>query len=299
MVAVTGSWASSAPHAGRPSSQARLLVASPVAGRHGVEMAGAPRGRRASPSASRGLVGGMHIPGDRARSERLDLPAVPAGRYAVVVTRHGPVTVAAVHQIGHAPIPAATIDVRDRAEGDPVQFDLTFPVAVASWDVGRPEGPRALPIAVTVRPRRSASSGRAAGRRRRAVAYGSLLAFFMDDGAYAEPGGFWIRRPRRDGRRRAPERPAITAAPGRSKRADREPLDVSAGKWRDRGLAPGEERVITAPPPGADPGDGAPPARGSRRARLRLRTRQPRPSGTRRVGPIRAVSSANLGHGEI
>ena len=191
---------------------------------------------------------------DRSRSESLDLPPVPAGRYAVVVTATGRVTVPLSIRSVTRHIPAATFDVsRPIAEGDPVQFDLTFPVAVASWSVTCPRGrePSRLP-SPSVRSGFNRPAGGLQDSASRVVAYGSLLACFMDDGAYAEPGGFWIQPAhdvtivvgQPDGQ--SPLRLVVRNVPIANH------LEVSAGKWRDAvTLAPGEERVIIAPPPGA------------------------------------------------
>jgi hypothetical protein len=255
MSAVSASWAIEGAQPGRPSSQAKLFEA---VGRwprgHGVVLdASASLLPRAGWVGAADLVAGLHIPGGD-RSTRIELPPLPPGRYQLEARSRAPITAPLTIRIGRARLPAASWDVSAIPAGtDAPALNLTFPVAVPRWDVEHAQGSRAVPLDVRVHPvALLRPAGGLAGTARQAVAYGPFLAFFMDEGAYPEPGGFWIR-PGHDvtvvvGHPDATSSLRVTMrnVPVENR------IDVAAGKWRDSlTLEPGAAREIVTPPPGS------------------------------------------------
>jgi hypothetical protein len=138
-------------------------------------------------------------------------------------------------------------------DGGGAALDLTFPVAVPNWDVSQPGGRVPPPVELRLQPLAlMRPAGGMAGAARQVVAYGPWLAFFMDDGAYAEPGGFWIR-PGREVTLVVGQPDGVSAlrlSIHNIPLANR--VAVTSGKWHDEvRLEPGAEREMVLPPPGA------------------------------------------------
>ncbi len=255
MSAVTVSWAIEAAQPGRPASQALLFEA---VGRwprgHGVVLDGSasllPRARWVGAS---DFVSGLRIPGVD-RSTRLELPPLPPGRYQLEATSRVPIAAPLMIRIGRERLPAATWDLSTIGAGmDAPAFNLTFPVAVPRWSIEHAQGSRAVPLDVRVHPiALLRPAGGLEGMARQAVAYGPFLAFFMDAGAYPEPGGFWIG-PHRDVTVVVGHPDATSSLRVMMRNVPVENrVDVAVGKWRDSlTLAPGATRAIVTPPPGS------------------------------------------------
>src|SRR3982750_3482121 len=84
--------------------------------------------------------------------------------------------------------PIPTRPIADYDAG--VRLDL--PVDVRAVVVRADEGARAQLEAVQLRPLSLPTAPLSPDFARRAVRYGSTLAFFVDDRAFAEPSGFWV-----------------------------------------------------------------------------------------------------------
>jgi hypothetical protein len=119
---------------------------------------------------------------------------VPAGTYRVHVESAGQAAGTFALRVGTTPLVMSTTPLTQPHESN--EDPLTFPVDVASISIDGDEiARRALSVAlVPLKPNdffdRAMVPPR--GTARRAVAYGAVRAYFMDDLAYAEPTGFWV-----------------------------------------------------------------------------------------------------------
>lgn len=121
---------------------------------------------------------------------------VPAGTYQVHVTSSGPAVGNLVLRVGTTPLPmwsALLADVQSPAVGAPIRLPVDVEsILMEVDDAGRraiktvawsPLKPHDLVDRASVAPR---------GLAHRAVPYGSVQTYFMDDLAYPEPSGFWV-----------------------------------------------------------------------------------------------------------
>jgi hypothetical protein len=141
----------------------------------------------------------LHVATDRQRrpvspEALLFAPHVPAGEYQVRVRPHDPGSHEAVLRVGTTPIPMWRISASDSGSAG---FPVRFAADAESIVVESAEPQRRVAAEVELVPagadRPPALAGLAGvGLARRAVPYGSLQAFFMDDHAYPEAGGFWV-----------------------------------------------------------------------------------------------------------
>lgn len=181
------------------------------------------------------------------------LPNLPAGTYRL--------------RIATAPDPSGTVDLAIARE--PLRLEthrladiaggaltVHYPVSIRALVVRGDDEARAAigrvalePVALTPATRRAAP-----GTALRAAAYPGGAAYFMDEGAFAEPDAFWVRgggaarvvlEPPAGGDGRA-GRSAITLFVRNAPVENR--LIVEAGRWReDVTLQPGEERTLSIP----------------------------------------------------
>ena len=127
-----------------------------------------------------------------------------------------------------------------------VRIDL--PVDVSALSVRAEEAGRDQLDAIVLRPIAIASQASSRGLARRAVRYGETNAFFMDDGAYPEPSGFWVAGGRETSVVFAPERPGAVMTLWLRNGAAANTVAVRSGAWRvELSLAAGEERRVDVP----------------------------------------------------
>jgi hypothetical protein len=180
-------------------------------------------------------------------------PSVPAGAYVVSVRRH----VASGGNEGWVMVGVGN-DQFAIATGAIAAFDagvrIDLPVSVRTLTVRADEVARdqldaiELRAASAVRPLSNVAAWRA-------VRYDTTVAFFLDERAWPEPGGFWV-----GGAREAmvalhsdTSRPSIALAL-RNGAADNV-VTLEVGKWHETiALNPGEERQVAVP---TDPSTGA------------------------------------------
>jgi hypothetical protein len=257
MAAVAGaavSWTVGAVPPGRPGSQARLLASIDTWGRsRGLVIDGSAGViPRVSLHRAGSLAGRLSIPGMSGRG-RVDLPALPPGRYRLEARARTAIPAPLTVRIGPAHLPAAVLDLSSPGpDGGGAALDLTFPVAVPNWAVSQPGGRVVPPVDLRIRPLTLLRPpvGMTAPARQ-VVAYGPWLAFFLDDGAYVEPDGFWVR----PGHEVALVVGQPDASHGLRLSIRNVPLvnrvTVTSGKWHDElRLEPGAEREVVLPPPG-------------------------------------------------
>jgi hypothetical protein len=115
-------------------------------------------------------------------------PLPPAGSYAVVVKRHGVADGWIMAGVGTDQFSIVTEPMPDADSG--VRIDL--PVAVSALSVRAEEAGRDQLDGIVLRPLAIATQVSSRGVARRAARYGETKVFFMDDGAYPEPAGFWV-----------------------------------------------------------------------------------------------------------
>jgi hypothetical protein len=175
------------------------------------------------------------------------LPQVPAGEYRLRAERTG----------GSGWLMAGAGVGRDQFAlvTEPVQaFDREVPVRVPvdlrALVVRADEDARAQVRTLIVRPVsiQSRDQKASSGMARRAVRYGRVTAFFMDDRAFPEPGGFWLGGGRQS---------AVVLQPGHERGSlvlavRNAPVDnvvtIHAGGWSDTlRLSAGEERRVNLP----------------------------------------------------
>lgn len=191
--------------------------------------------------------------GARGNRALVTLSAVPAGEYQVSVRhRGGDGWIMVGVGLDRDPFALITEPVSTVAAGRLVRF----PVDVRSLTVRADEEARRGLESIELQPLRILRSDRkpVAGNARRAVRYGSVTAFFMDDRAFAEPNGFWVGGARE-----------TTVVLQRDEPSGAQPLllrnapvsnrvSLSAGSWKqDLEMAADEERRVDIP---ADAGRG-------------------------------------------
>jgi hypothetical protein len=213
-------------------------------------------------------------------------PMPPAGTYELSVKRHGDGEGWVMAGVGNDQFsivlqPIAAFD-------DGVRVDL--PVAVRSLSVRAEEAGRDQLDAIVLRPIALAAGPASRAIARRAVRFGGSNAFFLDDGAYPEPGGFWVAGSGETEVVLMPDHPdAALSLTLRNGPAPNTVTVESGGRKASLPLAAGEERRVDVP---------AFAAEGSSRIRIRSASGF-RPSGvdrssrdTRLLGVFVRVESA-------
>jgi hypothetical protein len=132
----------------------------------------------------------------------------------------------------------------------PAPIVLDFPVAVRAIVVRGDEQARRSVRGLAIEPLSIVPPGAqlTSGYARRAVRYGRVIAFFMDERSFPEPEAFWIGGERTASVVLQPDVPGPVA----SLLVRNAPVDnvvtIQAGRWRQElRLGPGEERTIQAP----------------------------------------------------
>src|SRR6185295_13892738 len=134
-----------------------------------------------------------------------------------------------------------------------VRVDL--PVDVRAINIRTDEGARDQLEAITLRPLARVPRPLSSDIARRAVRYGTSVAYFLDDRAFPEPSGFWVggARDTTFALRADQARAAVTLTLRNGAAHNR--VLLQSGGWRgDVGFGPGEERHIELP---LDPATGS------------------------------------------
>jgi hypothetical protein len=130
-------------------------------------------------------------------------------------------------------------------------IQLRFPLDVRSIVLRSDEAARSAIRRITLRPLRLVPPGSrvTADRARRAVRYGASVVYFLDDVAFAEPGGFWVGGGAWTSIVVAPDRPSSSVTLSIRNVSVPNEVTVMSGRWHDAPLelSPGEERVIRVP----------------------------------------------------
>lgn len=173
------------------------------------------------------------------------VPAVPAGEYRLRVSRR---SAGGWLMIGIGRDQFALRTEPLDSSGAPIS--VTFPVDVRALIVRGDEEARqnvkglAIEPVRILRPHERLSKDVA----RRAVRYGTVAAFFMDDRSFPEPEAFWVGGARDSVVVLQPGQPRATLTLLVRNGAVENSVLVSAGSWRDAAsLGPGEERHIEVP----------------------------------------------------
>lgn len=169
-------------------------------------------------------------------------PSVPPGTYRVSVRRQRGADGWLMIGVGNDQFAIVSEPIAAFDTG--VRIDL--PVAVRALQVRGDEAARGQLQAIELQPIAANREPVSAAVARRAVRYGAGLAFFLDDGAFPEPSGFWV----------AGARETAVVIPSRQ---DHAPLllrngardnviTLESGRWRDEfAMLSGEERRIDVP----------------------------------------------------
>lgn len=171
-------------------------------------------------------------------------PGVPAGSYVLQVRRRGGPDGWIMAGVGNDQFAIVTQPIAAFDGG--VRIDL--PVDVRAINIRTDEGARDQLDAIVLRPVTMAPARLSSDVARRAVRYGSVVAYFLDDRAFPEPSGFWV-----GGARdttlvvHADEARAGLTLTLRNGAAPNRAL-LESGAWRgDVGFGPGEERRVDVP----------------------------------------------------
>ena len=175
------------------------------------------------------------------------LPLVPAGDYRLHTERTG----------GAGWMMAGVGAGRDQFAlvTEPVSaFDggiaIRFPVDVRALVVRGDEDAAATVRALDVRPvsLRAGAAKVSDGIARRAVRYGSTVAFFMDERAFPEPAGFWVDGMRDTAVVLQPDEPRASVTLLVRNGPLENSVALASGAWSDTlRLAAGEERSVNLP----------------------------------------------------
>lgn len=186
-------------------------------------------------------------PGGAGPNDRplFQVPSVPAGRYRLQPRGAG---ASGWLMIGIGRDQFAVLS--GPLSAPPAPLVLTFPVAVRAIVVRGDEQARRSVKALAIEPISIVPPDKALTTEvaRRAVRYGSAIAFFLDDRSFPEPEGFWIGGARRSSLVVQPD----AARPSLPLLLRNAPVDnvvrMQAGAWRQElSLAPGEERRVDLP----------------------------------------------------
>jgi hypothetical protein len=190
----------------------------------------------------------MEVPVRRGRGGRPNaplaaFPAVPAGSYRLSVRHRGSGDGLVMVGVGNDQFNIVMQPLVAYDEG--VRIDL--PVDVRALLVRTDEAARTQMESVELRPLTRPAGRLTADTARRAVRYGDAVAFFLDDRAFPEPSGFWVR-----GARDTKVVFQSDASHALSLLVRNGPVantvTIESGAWKDElPMAPGEERRIDVP----------------------------------------------------
>jgi hypothetical protein len=171
-------------------------------------------------------------------------PLPPAGSYEVQVKRHGAADGLIMAGVGNDQFSIVTEPIAQADAGVTVDLPVDIPVlAIRAEEAGRDQLD-----AVVLRPISLARDSSSRGVARRAVRYGDVNAFFMDDRSYPEPAGFWVAGARDASVVIAPDRPGAVIALVLRNGAAANVVTLESNGWSQQlTLASGEERRVEVP----------------------------------------------------
>jgi hypothetical protein len=191
----------------------------------------------------------LEPPGHYASSRRREVAVLPgplpAGTYALELRSQDAASRVTIG-IGREHIPLVAIT--PSPDMPPVVF--SFPVNVRALVVVRGGGDETVsPVPLVVRPRRVLPAREAgAGVARQARRYDGATAYFLDDGSFPEPPGFWVGGSRESTVVLHADEPREGLALRLRNAPVANEVRLDAGQWRDRlQLAPGEARRVLVP----------------------------------------------------
>ena len=171
-------------------------------------------------------------------------PLPPAGSYELQVKRHGAADGWIMAGIGND---SFSIVMEPMADAD-AGLKVTLPVDIPALAVRAEEAGRDQLDAIVLRPIALAPDSRSRGLARRAVRYGEVNAFFMDDNAYPEPGGFWVAGARDASIVMALDHPRAVLVLTLKNGAAPNSVRLECGAWRAQvALGSDEERRVEVP----------------------------------------------------
>ena len=206
------------------------------------------------------------------------LPGVPAGSYLLRTIRHGGGDGLLMVGVGNDQFAFVTQPVAAFDGG--LRIDL--PVGARVLTIRGDEVARDQLEAIQMRPLDRDVAADTRGLARRAVRYGGVVAFFLDDRAFAEPSGFWVQGGRATRLALAPDsRRGPLALLLRNAPVGNTVTLEFGDKREEIVLAPGEERRIEVP---LDPARGAAVIGIRASARFRPSDMDPNSRDTRMLG---------------
>jgi hypothetical protein len=155
-------------------------------------------------------------------------PQPPAGSYELQVKRHGEADGWIMAGAGNDQFSIVTEPMAEADAG----VRVTLPVAVPALAVRAEEAGRDQLDAIVLRPISLTPDPPSRGIARRVVRYDDVNAFFMDDGTYPEPAGFWVAGGRDATLVIAPDRPGAALALWLRNGAGANVVTVESGDWR-------------------------------------------------------------------
>jgi hypothetical protein len=227
--------------------------------------------RRAARGAPRGLNRPLAV-----------FPLVPAGTYLLSATRHGAGDGLLMVGVGNDQFAIVTQPIAVFDAG----VRIHLPVSVRALTIRGDEVARDQVDEVGLRPLALELAPAATDIARRAVRYGGIVAFFLDDRAFPEPSGFWVGGARETSIVLAPDEPRGPVSLLLRNAPVENTVTVESGGRRDEiVLQPGEERRVQLPDAiallrirsaaGFRPSEADPSSRDSRLLGVYVRTLEP------------------------
>jgi hypothetical protein len=203
---------------------------------------------RAGPAEARAHLVLEATPAGSGRQRRLDLPALPPGRYRLA--HAGPIPAALALRVGRSGLDWRRLD----ATAVPQVLELDVPVALSPWSAwpldASANATLDTPRFLTLEPLGPQPSTVDEGvEARQVVRYGAHDVFFTDDQSYPEAPGFWVRPGLSRvvvGETAGPFTVRVHNAPTANR------VVLEAGTWtRTLDLAPGQDVSVDVPASGA------------------------------------------------
>lgn len=176
-------------------------------------------------------------------------PLVPAGDYELIVDGSARLSGALTVTVGRTSQALEHLELDGRPAGS-VGIVIRLPVRVHSLTIRGDDDAGRTVSAIQLQPRRLRDDRdqESEGFALRASRYGAARVFFMDEGAFMEPGGFWTRG--ESAARIVVDSGGETSPPALLVRAGpvETTVGLTSGNWADSlRLSPGEERRIVVP----------------------------------------------------
>jgi hypothetical protein len=171
-------------------------------------------------------------------------PLVPAGTYLLSATRHGAGDGLLMVGVGNDQFAIVTQPIAAFDAGVRIHLAVTVRALTIRGD----EAARDQVDEVELRPLALEFAPAATDIARRAVRYGGIVAFFLDDRAFPEPSGFWVGGARETWLVLAPDEPRGPVSLLLRNAPVENTVTLESGGRRDEiVLQPGEERRVQLP----------------------------------------------------